>query len=1525
MSFRLRTLAGLCLIASLFAMTTAHAQTTFYVDASVAGPGTGAIGDPFPTIGAGLAVAVAGDTIEIAAGTYPESIVLNQQITLHGAQAGNKANTRSSSPAPATETVITGAGSPQIQLQSGSAGSVIDGLALLGGGVVAQGIASSSGPITQLEIRNNIMSGHASSAVFLNDNGEDITVHGNVFIGSATSSTLFHLDQDDFDGLHFTCNEVLRTGGMQNSIGLFVDGNHNVGVSTLSSRTPLIDQNLFDGHGNGANLGTRAFDGGDITENVFSNNNSGLGFGIQNTTIARNTFSNNLTRGLRLGDFSSGQADRGAQNTTVRNNEFFGNGTADLRLQSGQAAGTIETNTVFNNSFASVTAVENNDTSGAVIDCSSNWWGDGTGPTRAAFPGTGGAILGAGSNALDFTPWFDAGTDTEVGTAGFQGDFSVLNVDDDSPQFDTVAPTGRGRIEEAVDLVSGSTVNVAAGDYDEGITLVDESVTVQGPDVTPPVVNIKASEDTGSGGDARGWYLVTVDDVAFRNLSFDGDSASGRKISQGVRFKENNETVENCDFANIRFSQYVGIAVVGFKNTTVTGGVFANIERIGVIFFGAAVTAGNVSGLDYTGKGLGDHLDYAVELGGGAVATISGVTVTGNNGTAVSDGSKSAGMLMSTFFGAGTMGTLTGNSITGNTCGIVVGFDSVDSSTVICGGPMVGDGNDLSGNSLFGFQIGGNLASAVLENNDLTGCGDAGLSVSDGSTVDAGDCGASNFTGLGSSSGGNDFSGYTFDNATPFAIRNHNSSAAPDVLAQGDSFGPSVNDDVDDVIFDQVDDAGLSRVLYSSLSLVVTCPMSLQFQCIGDAPAAATNLTEFLAQGGFVSANVGVTVSHTDTVVGAPSSTLGNHRIDRVYEIGACGTSTMCTQTINLVDTVFPMIVCNPLVVETDSGGVATITAGQLQTLTMGSSDNCTVAANLMRSVFLPINFSDPGIHDVAVSITDEAGNLSTDLCSVTVEDNISPVFTFCPGNVVVMAPLGDCETTATWTLPTATDNSGLPPNITVFPVGTMPGNTFQAGMTTITYTADDGFGNMDTCVFTVEVLVDPPTITLQPMSQTACENVPGGVTFSVAAAEPTALFQWRFNGAPILGATSSSLNVDPVTVASDGGYDCVVSFGSPACASSTSSTATLTVETVPVITQQPVGGDFCEGDPLLLTVAATGGSLLYQWRLNGVDLVDSIVISGVTTDMLSIDPLALTDSGNYDVVVSNPCADTFSAVVEVDVHTTAGDFPDVAIPIVSGINVGDTFCLTPQAELVATCTPSSVGSQDQWFSFTPTCSGTALLSTDPANGGSAELGLDTNISVFEGPPLGTPFGPGSAVDYTLVECNDASTTGAPSFLPLESTLTFAYSPGVVYYVRVSGFDGTESGRYELAFAPSNGLTLIIDFDPTPGTLKIQNLCGNPGDVYFTAITFNALNEGPGFGTGFLFGLHLSILELQDLLMLNGPPIMGTLDGSGESLFSFEPITSLGLTLYGVTATFNPSSFLLTESSQVVASDVFNF
>jgi len=67
-------------------------------------------------------------------------------------------------------------------------------------------------------------------------------------------------------------------------------------------------------------------------------------------------------------------------------------------------------------------------------------------------------------------------------------------------------------------------------------------------------------------------------------------------------------------------------------------------------------------------------------------------------------------------------------------------------------------------------------------------------------------------------------------------------------------------------------------------------------------------------------------------------------------------------------------------------------------------------------------------------------------------------------------------------------------------------------------------------------------------------------------------------------------------------------------------------------------------GTSVSFTVAATGGVLTYQWRRNGVNLVNGGPISGATTPTLTINPVTLTDNGaSFVCIVTNACGLTAS------------------------------------------------------------------------------------------------------------------------------------------------------------------------------------------------------------------------------------------------------------------------------------------
>jgi hypothetical protein len=76
-----------------------------------------------------------------------------------------------------------------------------------------------------------------------------------------------------------------------------------------------------------------------------------------------------------------------------------------------------------------------------------------------------------------------------------------------------------------------------------------------------------------------------------------------------------------------------------------------------------------------------------------------------------------------------------------------------------------------------------------------------------------------------------------------------------------------------------------------------------------------------------------------------------------------------------------------------------------------------------------------------------------------------------------------------------------------------------------------------------------------------------------------------------------------------------------------------------PTISIQPINQSVSAGSPAVFAILATGsGTLSYQWRRNGATLSNSGHFSGVDSRSLVVFPVSATDTGTYDVVVSNAC-----------------------------------------------------------------------------------------------------------------------------------------------------------------------------------------------------------------------------------------------------------------------------------------------
>jgi len=159
------------------------------------------------------------------------------------------------------------------------------------------------------------------------------------------------------------------------------------------------------------------------------------------------------------------------------------------------------------------------------------------------------------------------------------------------------------------------------------------------------------------------------------------------------------------------------------------------------------------------------------------------------------------------------------------------------------------------------------------------------------------------------------------------------------------------------------------------------------------------------------------------------------------------------------------------------------------------------------------------------------------------------------------------------------------------------------------------------------------PIIITQPVGGSAYAGDSFTFTVEASGGVPPLIYQWRFNGSDIVGATSSELVLDPVILGDAGDYDCVVT-NDGGIGSTTSDQVNLSVEDHLQITEQPVGADLGLGDPYTLFVETAGGflPLTYQWCKDGTDNP----LFGATESAYEIESFAEADAGSYTVDVAD-------------------------------------------------------------------------------------------------------------------------------------------------------------------------------------------------------------------------------------------------------------------------------------------------
>ncbi len=196
-------------------------------------------------------------------------------------------------------------------------------------------------------------------------------------------------------------------------------------------------------------------------------------------------------------------------------------------------------------------------------------------------------------------------------------------------------------------------------------------------------------------------------------------------------------------------------------------------------------------------------------------------------------------------------------------------------------------------------------------------------------------------------------------------------------------------------------------------------------------------------------------------------------------------------------------------------------------------------------------------------------------------------------------------------------------------------------------------------------------TISGHPSTQTVCAG--SSASFSVTASGVSLGYQWRKNTVPIDGATSSTYSINPVVAGDAAGYDCVVT-GS--CGAATSNTAVLSVNAATSINGGPTAQSACLGGTASFSVSATGANLGYQWRKN------TAPIGGATAPTLTITPVAATDAGSYDCVVTGSCGAPTSSAASLTITPAT---------TITGQPARQAVCLGASASFTVTATGDSL------------------------------------------------------------------------------------------------------------------------------------------------------------------------------------------------------------------------------------------
>ena len=483
------------------------------------------------------------------------------------------------------------------------------------------------------------------------------------------------------------------------------------------------------------------------------------------------------------------------------------------------------------------------------------------------------------------------------------------------------------------------------------------------------------------------------------------------------------------------------------------------------------------------------------------------------------------------------------------------------------------------------------------------------------------------------------------------------------------------------------------------------------------------------------------------------------------WQVGdCCNNYVICTQIVTEVDTVAPVLSCIN----------KTVQCGTAWSFDQpGAIDCCPNLTYLLLSSNLVSGSTCSSVWAGGWQVTDCCSNSSVCTQLVSIVDTTPPTIT-CPPNVTV--PQG---TPWNFGQPTATDVC-CGTNLTITTLSTVT-NPLCPPVVTRTWQATDCCGNNSApCSQTVTVQCNNP-----PPSNDLCANA-----YTV----------------PVGTWCGTTICATPST-------------GIPTPCGNSANSPDVWFRFVPVCTG-PVAVDTCGVCPGFGTFDTVLS--VYTGPCNALSQIACNNNSCGLQSVITYNGIAGT---SYYIRISGPNCATgrFRLNIAAGSAPPPNDLCQNAIPVQVGSPAacGTTICATPSTPgTIPVPCGYSLASPDVWYTWTPTCSGTATIDTCGLCVGQTAT-FDTVLSVYTG----------SCNALFPIGCSDDSLVAGCYY---QSRVSFLATPGITYIIRVAGFDTTVAGTFRLNIAQ----TLTPPFnDPCANAITLSssgiamfNTCGATTD-----------------------------------------------------------------------------------------------